>query len=85
MTQTEPMAAPTSDDVYVLLALNAESGYLIEVGIFSRQMFRQTHHISAPGVPFPLLDLWGNKNWLPSIKVKKFENVQSERASNGPV
>ena len=23
--------------------------------------------------PFPLLALWGNKNWLPSMKVKQLE------------
>ena len=27
---------------------------------------------------FPLLALWGNKNWLPSMKVKKLENYQNK-------
>ena len=27
---------------------------------------------------FPLLALWGNKNWLPSMKVKKLEKVQNK-------
>ena len=32
---------------------------------------------------FPLLALWGNKNWLPSMKVKKLENYKNERGSTG--
>ena len=32
---------------------------------------------------FPLLALCGNKNWLPSMKVKKFENVESETGLKG--
>ena len=27
---------------------------------------------------FPLLALWGNKNWLPSMKVKKLEKFQNK-------
>ena len=30
---------------------------------------------------FPLLALWGNKNWPPSIKVKKFEIFRNKRGS----
>ena len=30
---------------------------------------------------FPLLALWGNKNWLPSMKVKKLENFQDKDGS----
>ena len=30
-----------------------------------------------------ILVLWGNKNWLPSMKVRKFENVQSETGLRG--
>ena len=33
--------------------------------------------------PFLLLALWGNKNWLPSMKVKKVENCQSKIGSKG--
>ena len=29
----------------------------------------------------PLLALWGNKNWLPSMKVKKLENFQDKDGS----
>ena len=32
---------------------------------------------------FPLLALWGNKNWPPSMKVKKFENYQKVRGAKG--
>ena len=33
-------------------------------------------------IPFSqLLALWGNKNWLPSMKVKKLENHQNKRGS----
>ena len=28
--------------------------------------------------PFPLLALWGNKNWPPSMKVKKMENFRNK-------
>ena len=28
--------------------------------------------------PFPLLALWGNKKWLPSMKVKKMEKFQNK-------
>ena len=28
---------------------------------------------------FPLLALWGNKNWPPSMKVKKIESFQNKR------
>ena len=27
---------------------------------------------------FPLLALWGNKKWLPSMKMKKMENFQNK-------
>ena len=30
---------------------------------------------------FPLLVLWGNKNWPPSMKVKKLENFQKVRGA----
>ena len=32
---------------------------------------------------FPLLALWGNKNWLPSMKVRKFEIVQNKMGWKG--
>ena len=32
---------------------------------------------------FPLLALWGNKNWPPSMKVKKLENVLNKRGLKG--
>ena len=33
--------------------------------------------------PFPLLALWGNKNWPPSMKVKKMEIFQNKRGLKG--
>ena len=33
--------------------------------------------------PFPQLALWGNKNWLPSMKVEKLNNFQNKRGSAG--
>ena len=33
--------------------------------------------------PFPLLALWGNKNWPPSMKVKKMKNFQNKRGLKG--
>ena len=27
---------------------------------------------------FPLLALWGNKNWLPSMKVKKLQTFENK-------
>ena len=32
---------------------------------------------------FPLLALWGNKNWPPSMKVKKLENFQEVKGAKG--
>ena len=32
---------------------------------------------------FPLLALWGNKNWPPSMKVKKLENFQNLKGAKG--
>ena len=32
---------------------------------------------------FPLLALWGNKNWPPSMKVKKLENSKNKRGLKG--
>ena len=32
---------------------------------------------------FPLLALWGNKNWPPSMKVKKMEIFQNKRGLKG--
>ena len=32
---------------------------------------------------FPLMALWGNKNWLPSMKGKKLENFQNRWGSTG--
>ena len=32
---------------------------------------------------FPLLALWGNKNWPPSMKVKKLEIFQNKRGLKG--
>ena len=32
---------------------------------------------------FPLLTLWGNKNWPPSMKANKLENFQNKRALKG--
>ena len=34
-------------------------------------------------LPTPIIGLWGNKNGLPSMKVKKLENVQSETGLKG--
>ena len=31
---------------------------------------------------FPLLVLWGNKNWLPSMKVKNLENFRNKSGLN---
>ena len=33
--------------------------------------------------PFPLLALWGNKNWPPNMKVKKLENFQNLKGAKG--
>merc|ERR1712115_478874 len=33
--------------------------------------------------PFPLLALWGNKNWPPSMKVKMMEIFQNKRGLMG--
>ena len=33
--------------------------------------------------PFPLLALWGNKNGLPSMKVKKLETFQDKMGLKG--
>ena len=33
--------------------------------------------------PFPLLALWGNKNWLPGMKVKKLEKFQNKMGLKG--
>ena len=33
--------------------------------------------------PFPSLALWGNKNWPPSMKVKKMENFWNKRGLKG--
>ena len=33
--------------------------------------------------PFPLLALWGNKKWPPSMKVEKMENFQNKRGLMG--
>ena len=32
---------------------------------------------------FPFLALWGNKNWLPSMKMKKMETYQDKSGSTG--
>ena len=32
---------------------------------------------------FPLLALWGNKNWPPSMKMEKLENPQSKSGLKG--
>ena len=41
------------------------------------------HTESWENSPFPLLVLWGNKNWLPSMKVKKLENVHTKIGLKG--
>ena len=33
--------------------------------------------------PFPIIGLWGNKKWAPSIKVKKIENCQNKMGLKG--
>ena len=33
--------------------------------------------------PFPLLALWGNKNGLPSMKVKKLKKIQNKMGLKG--
>ena len=33
---------------------------------------------SCKNFPFPIISLWGNKNWLPSMKVKKLKIVQNK-------
>ena len=37
----------------------------------------------SPHSLFPLLALWGNKNWLPSMKVKNLENHKNKLGSTG--
>ena len=39
--------------------------------------------MSLKNFPFTLLALWGNKNWPPSMKVKKLENVQNKSSLKG--
>ena len=34
-------------------------------------------------LPTPIIGLWGNKNGLPSMKVKKLENVQNKMGLKG--
>ena len=41
------------------------------------------HIWSWKNSPFPLLALWGNKNGLPSMKVKKLEIFQNKIGSMG--
>ena len=41
------------------------------------------HFLSFENFPFPLLALWGNKNWLPSMKVKKLEKFQNKMGLKG--
>ena len=43
----------------------------------------ECHKAHWENFPLPLLALWGNKNWLSSMKVNKFENVQSETGLKG--
>ena len=44
----------------------------------------QSHHIESwKNSPFPLLALWGNKNGLPSMKVKELENFQNKMGLKG--
>ena len=38
---------------------------------------------SCKNFPFPLLALWGNKNWLPSMKVKKLKIFQNKIGLKG--
>ena len=33
--------------------------------------------------PFPIIGLWGNKNWPPSMKVKKMENFGNKSGLMG--
>ena len=33
--------------------------------------------------PFPIIGPWGNKKWLPSIKVKKLQNYQNKSGLMG--
>ena len=47
----------------------------------SRQTLKSIYIIQFLGCvnsTFPLIDLWGNKKWLPSMKVKKMEKFQNE-------
>ena len=43
------------------------------------------HIWSCRNSPFPLLALWGNKNWLPSMKVKKLEIFGTKSAKQAPI
>ena len=43
-----------------------------------------SHPFLKLGEPlFPLLALWGNKKWPPSMKVKNLENYQKVRCAKG--
>ena len=33
--------------------------------------------------PFPIIGLWGNKNWPPSMKMKKMEIFKNKRGLKG--
>ena len=41
------------------------------------------HFWTWENFPFPLLALWGNKNWLPSMKVKKLKKFQNKMGLKG--
>ena len=41
------------------------------------------HFLSWENSLFPLLALWGNKNWPPSMKVKKVENFLEKMGLKG--
>ena len=45
--------------------------------------FSLIHFWSWMNSLFPLLALWGNKNWPPSMKVKKVENFHNKRGLKG--
>ena len=44
---------------------------------------RATYIGSCKNFPFPIISLWGNKNWLPSMKVKELEIFQNKSGLKG--
>ena len=75
-------SSPLTSTFNLLLQIKSD---IVRMPQALQTLYPLSHHplFGLEEFPFPIIGLWGNKNWPPSMKVKKMENFQNKRGLKG--